>query len=155
MSVKLSDITIVGLDNLLNQIKKQYKENMMMIKMLSSMPLFIFFMIVIGDNVLRLFNKDIPTGNFGETFIVCILFSFMLYVCLKGGDGYDKKDRIEEYNKLINNNISVINYSISSQGVTVYFDGNESKLVHNIEYCDVDKPVLDLENRVLKVKFLA
>lgn len=152
--IKLNDIDVIGLDNLLNQINEQHKGNMKMSKILSLMPLFIFFIIIVGESVLKLFYNDVQTGNFWETFILCIFFSFMLYLYLKSDYSYDKKDKIEEYNKLIHNNISVINYNISSGSVSVYLDGNESKLVHNIKYCDVDKPVLDLKNKVLKVKFL-
>lgn len=146
MNVKLNDIDIKGLDGLEYEIMEEYNAISFVSKFASLIPLSIFLFIFILSGA-----SDIT-----ELFVTMCFSSFSLYFLfhfLFVEDAKEEKnDKLNELNKVKSTKIKEITYKISNNRVYVYLDGIASKFIYSIEFCNIDKPLLDFKNGVLKLR---
>lgn len=146
MSTELKDFDIKGLDGLEDKINKQYKQEILTAKLISSMPFCVF--IIFYLEALRIGESK---SGLLWLFVICTCISSIVYFTLRISIISSKKLQLDEFNQLVLNPIKV-KYKISKDGIHVYLDKVESLLIREVEFSDIDESVLDFENGVLRLK---
>lgn len=152
MSLKFKELDINGLNNLEEKINKDFKSYVKYLSFISMIPIFLSAFVIVLSYINKYFHLNMILWDDVYMVITCFSVSFGVYFLGAGTVFWDKSKRLEELRYIKQNNIETIKYIISNNTIGIYLDNKKSILIDELEFSDVNKPILDFENGILKLR---